>query len=49
MKLPLDKRMILDTATGRWRLVERVNPKLNTSRKLQMRLSKKIKIVRRTP
>ena len=49
MKLPLDKRMILDVATGRWRLVERINPKLDASRKIAMRLSKKQKVIRRQP
>lgn len=49
MKLPLNQKMILDTATGRWRIVDRVNPKLNTSRKLQMRKSRRQKVVRRSP
>lgn len=48
MKLPLNQKMILDTATGRWRLVDRVNPKLDTSKKIAMRKSKKRKVVRRT-
>jgi len=49
MKLPMDKKMILNTETGRYRLVERVNPKLNTSKQIAMRKSKKQKVVRRSP
>jgi hypothetical protein len=47
MKLPSSQRLILDTATGKYRIIEQINPKLDASRKLQMRKSKKTKVVRR--
>ena len=48
MKLPSSQRLILDTATGKYRIIDQINPKLDASRKLQMRKSKKIKPVPRT-
>jgi hypothetical protein len=48
MKMPDDKKMVLDTATGRWKFVDRINPKLDTSKQIAMRKSKRQKVVRRS-
>ena len=48
MKLPQSKRLVLDTATGKYRIIEQISPKTDASRKLQMRNSKKQKVVRRS-
>ena len=48
MKLPSSQRLVLDTATGKYRIIEQISPKLDASKQIQMRKSKKIKPVRRT-
>lgn len=48
MKMPSNKKLIYDTQTGRARIVEQISPKLDASRKLQMRKSKKQRPARRT-
>ena len=49
MKLTSSQRLILDTATGKWRIVEQISPKLNASKKIAIRKSTKTKVVRRMP
>lgn len=48
MKMPSNKKLIYDTQTGRARIVEQISPKLDASRKLKMRKSKKQRPARRT-
>ena len=48
MKLPSSKRLVLDTVTGKYRIIEQINPKLDASKKIALRKSKKTKPVPRT-
>jgi hypothetical protein len=47
MKMPSNTKLIYDTATGRARIVEQISPKLDASKKIAIRKSKKTRVVRR--
>lgn len=46
MKMPHNKRLVLDKVTGRWKIIEVASPKLDASQKIRQRTSKKQRVAR---